>query len=109
MRGFTGYLLIGSFAALAMSLAAVAGLGLAVGARPVIGPGQVIQSVNRTDKGDRLDIGRFDGTWPLRPAAKRPGKVPLGCEPVFSPLATSARNYSGRCVAVLPRRRTLAA
>ena len=35
MRGFFGYLLIGSLAAFAMGLVTVAGLSLAVGARPV--------------------------------------------------------------------------
>jgi hypothetical protein len=38
MRDSAGYLLIGSFTMLAMSLATIAGLGLAVGARPLPNP-----------------------------------------------------------------------
>ncbi len=103
MRGFAGYLLIGSFAALAMGLATVAGLGLAVGARPLTERGQVVQYVDRAHKGDRLDTHTTTGTPPLTPAYKRPVRMPVGCEPVFSTLAASAQaNYSGRCVAQLP-------
>jgi hypothetical protein len=106
MRGFAGYLLIGSFAVLAMGLATVA--GLAVGARPVTGPGQVIQYVDRTHKGDRLKLGATIGTRPMLPAHTQPAKMPVGCEPVFSPLAASGRsNYSGRCVAAFPIARTM--
>ncbi len=109
MRGFAGYLLIGSFAVLAMALSAVAGFGLAVGARPVIGPGKIIQSVDRTYKTDRLALHASVGMRPPRPAEKRPAKMPLGCEPAFSTLATSAHtNYSGRCVAGFSVRRILA-
>jgi len=109
MRDFAGYLLIGSFAALAMGLATVAGLGLAVGARPVSEPGQVIQYVDRTHKGDRLNLHTTTGTGPLRPAQKQPAKMPVGCEPAFSTLAASAQtNYSGRCVAQFPLHRTMA-
>jgi hypothetical protein len=100
MRGFAGYLLIGSLAVLAMGMVTVGGLGLAVGARPVAGSGQIIQYVDRTHKGDRLDLHTTVGTRSLLPTRKKPEAVPVGCEPVFSPLAASARaNYSGRCIA----------
>ena len=109
MRGFAGYLLIGSFAALAMALTTVAGLGLAVGARPVTGPGQLIQHVDRTHKGDRLDLHATFRTPPLRPVPKQPAKMLRGCEPAVSPLAAAApAGYSGRCFAALPRGRTMA-
>ena len=109
MRDSAGYLLIGSFTVLAMSLATIAGLGLAVGARPVTKPGQVIQYVDRTHKGDRLDLHTTIDTRPLRPAQKQPAAMPPGCEPVFSTLAASGyANYSGRCVAQLPLHRTMA-
>ncbi len=107
MRGFAGYLLIGTFAVLAMGLATVAGLGLAVGARPLGAGGQVIQHVDRTHKGDRLDLKSTAGTPWLRPVAKQPAKtMPRGCEPAFSTLAVSAdANVSGRCLAQGPLRR----
>jgi hypothetical protein len=106
MRGFAGYLLIGSFAAAAMGLATVA--GIAVAAHPVAGPGLVIQYVDRAYKGDRLDMHTRVGTGPIRPAS-RPAKMPIGCEPLFSPLAASVRsNYSGRCLAVFPLAHTMA-
>jgi hypothetical protein len=95
MRGFAGYLTIGVLAALAMGLVTVAGLGLAVGARPVAGRGAVIQHVDRTDKGDRLDLRKTLGG---RPPTRQPAAVPVGCEPAFSPLAKAEHpNISGRC------------
>ena len=48
MRGFAGYLLIGSLAAVAMALTTVTGLDLAVGARPLAARGELIQHVDRT-------------------------------------------------------------
>jgi len=103
MRSFAGYLLIGSLAVVAMGLVTVAGFGLAVGARPVAGPGQVIQYVDRAHKGDRLDRRAAIGTRPMQPAEKPPSTLPVGCEPAFSSLAAAAAaNYSGRCVAESP-------
>ena len=97
MRGFAGYLLIGVLAALAMGLVTVAGVGLAVGARPMPERGAIIQHVDRTHKGDRLDLHRTVGN---RPATNQPMAVLVGCEPAFSPLVASSRqNISGRCVA----------
>jgi hypothetical protein len=103
MRGFSGYLLIGGLAILAMGLVTVAGLGLAVGARPVAEPGQVIQHVDRTHKGDRLDLPTTVSTQPVRQAPEQPGVSPIGCESVFSSLAQAGRaNYLGRCDAKYP-------
>jgi hypothetical protein len=101
MRGFPGYLSIGGFAVLAMALLTLA--GLAVGARPVAEPGQVVQHVDRTHKGDRLDLHMTVGTQRVRQAPERPGASPIGCEPVFSSLAEAGRaNYLGRCDAKYP-------
>ncbi len=110
MRGFAGYLLIGGLGVTAMGLVTLAGLGFAVGARPIMAPGQVIQYVDRTHKSDRLDVRTTIGTRPQRqPAEKRPEKMPIGCDPVFSTLAASAHaNYSGRCMAQFPLIRILA-
>jgi hypothetical protein len=109
MRGFAGYLLIGSLAALALGLAAIAGLGLSVGARPVAQPGQIIQYVDRTHKGDRLDIRGPVGSRAIEPVHQQPGKMPVGCEPAVSLLAASAHaNDPGRCIAAFPLARTMA-
>jgi hypothetical protein len=109
MRGFAGYLLIGSLAAVAMALTTVTGLDLAVGARPLAARGELIQHVDRTHKGNRLDIHATIGVRPLPPLHKQPAKMLMGCEPAYSPLAAAApANTSGRCLAALPRGRTMA-
>jgi hypothetical protein len=107
MRGLAGYLLIGGFAAVAMGSVTIA--GLAVGAHPLTGPGEIVQYVDRTHKGDRLDLHATVVTRPNRPVHKPLAKLPIGCEPAFSPLAVSAHsNYSGRCLAAFPIARTVA-
>ncbi len=96
MRDFVGYMLIGVLAVLATGLATAAGLGLAVGARPVPERGAIIQDVDRTHKGDRLDLHATVGS---RPVSKDKVVVPE-CEPIFSPLASPEEpRISGRCVA----------
>jgi hypothetical protein len=98
MRGFAGYLLIGMSAALATSVLILMGLGLEASARlaPKLSP--IIQNVDRTHKGDRLDVHT---TIDTRPVPKNPSnRILIGCDPAFSALSTSARsNFSGRCVA----------
>ena len=95
MRVFAGYLLIGVLAVAAMGLVTIAGLGFAVGARPVAEHGTIVQHVDRTHKSDRLDISAEHS--PSIPTQK-PG-LPEGCEPVFSPLtATKQANITGRCL-----------
>jgi hypothetical protein len=98
MRAFSGYLAIGGLGALAMSVVTIAGLSLAVGARPVIEGSIVVQHVDRTRKTDRLDIRKISGD---RPTLKRNfGVMPVGCEPAFSPLSLPTHaNFSGRCAA----------
>jgi hypothetical protein len=110
MRGFAGYLLIGGLAGLAMGLVAADGLGLAVGARPVAEPGQVIQHVDRTHKGDRLHLQTTFGRGRLQPAPKQPSVLLEGCEPPISSLAAAGRSDdSGRCLAEIPSKaRTMA-
>lgn len=96
MRGIAGYLLIGVLAVLAMGLVTVAGLGLAVGARLMPERGAIIQHVDRTHKGDRLDLQSKFGS---RPLTKQPMAVPVGCEPAFSPLVKAGHpKISGRCL-----------
>jgi hypothetical protein len=95
MRGFMGYLLIGCFAALAMSTVTLAGFSLAVGARPVTERGAIIQHVDRTHKGDRLDLPTRIGARPLTDTQPA---VPVGCDRVFSSLSPAPVNPAGRCV-----------
>ena len=109
MRGFCGYLLIGSLAAFAMGLVTVAGLSLAVGARPVAEPGQVIQHVDRTHKGDRLHQHTTLGTGHVPLPQKQPSTLLEGCEPAFSSLVAGRRDHSGRCIAeIAPKSGTMA-
>jgi len=97
MRALPGYVLIGVLAVAAMGLVTVAGLGFAVGARPVAESGAVIQHIDRTHKADRLDIHAT--TVRSRSAPKAQIALPEGCEPVFSPLVvTKQANSSGRCL-----------
>jgi hypothetical protein len=95
MRGFAGYVLIGSIAAFAMCGATLAGLSLAVSGAS---PSQVGFSVHveRSQKGDRLELRTRIGREPV-PNSRQ--ATPTGCDPVFSPLSSVPRNPPGRCVA----------
>jgi hypothetical protein len=94
MRSITGYLLIGISAALASVALTITGLGFALSAQPV----SVIQRVDRTHKGDRLDM--YTTTIDKRPLQKKRIRIMAGCDPAFSALSPSARsNFSGRCIA----------
>lgn len=95
MRVFMGYLLIGVLAVVAMALATITGLGLSAGARPMPERNAVIQHVDRTHKGDRLDL---PVAVRARPVQKQQTTLPEGCEPVFSPLLTDRPSISGRCL-----------
>ena len=94
MRGFFGYFAIGTVATVAMALVTVVGLGLSVGARPLVGNGALVQHVDRTHKGDRLDMRMTTGAAPQPKATQ---STPVGCEPEFSPLAAGSPATSGRC------------
>src|SRR5471032_323825 len=98
MRGFASYLVAGVLVVTAMDfIAPPVGLGLALGAWPVVDQGQLIQSVIRTHKSDRLDGPSRVGS---QQAPKKSPKMLVGCDPVFSPLSASAKaNFAGRCVA----------
>ena len=53
------------------------------------------QAVNRSAKSDRLNIA------PNKRDAEnaKPAKIPMGCDPAFSPLSKGAPNFSARCLA----------
>ena len=98
MRRFASYLLVGIFVVLALDfIAPPVGLGLSVYAWPGAARGETLQSVDRTNKSDRLPTPAAIGKQ------QAPHKAPIvmvGCDPVFSPLSASARaNFAGRCVA----------
>jgi hypothetical protein len=95
MRGIGGYIVIGGMAALAASGVLVASVGLAVGARPLIERGGIVQHVDRTLKADRLDIRTRIGKEPV----PKTQTAPAGCDTVFSRLSTAPKNPAGRCVA----------
>ena len=96
MRAFMRYPLFRVEMVLAVGLVIGTGLGLAVGARPVEERGAIIQHVDRTHKGDRLDLPATVG---MRPVPKRPMALPEGCEPAFSPLVAAGKaSVTGRCI-----------
>ena len=53
------------------------------------------QEVNRAAKSDRLKSA------PSKQDAEnaKPAKIPMGCDPAFSPLSKGAPNFSARCLA----------
>ena len=53
------------------------------------------QAVNRAAKSDRLNV------MPSKRDADnaKPAKIPVGCDPAFSPLSKGAPNFSARCLA----------
>jgi hypothetical protein len=58
-------------------------------------------SVNRTNKGDRLEsvVAKASQVTTPRQSTMSTGRRPVGCEPAFSPLAEPARKqFFGRCV-----------
>jgi len=96
MRGFSSYLLVGILVVLVLDfIAPPVGLGLTAGAG-FAAQGATLQTVDRTNKGDRRPL-------PAATVGKQLQKAPpmlAGCEPVFSPLSASARaNFAGRCIA----------
>lgn len=96
MRAVMGHPLFRGLVVLAMGLVIGTGLGLAVGARPVAEHGAIIQHVDRTHKGDRLDLPATVG---MRPLPKQQMAVPEGCEPAFSPLVAAGKGgVTGRCI-----------
>lgn len=98
MRPLASYVLVGALVLLAMDfIAPSAGLGLPGNAWPAVDRDEIAQSVVRTHKGDRLAAKTSPAKQQLPP--KKPA-VLVGCDPVFSPLSTSAKaNFPGRCIA----------
>jgi hypothetical protein len=97
MRKFVSYIFAGSAVVLAMDLIAPpAGLGLALMAWPAVAGSVTPQIVDRTHKGDRLQVPMANDRQRTPPSAPQL----IGCEPVFSALSSGARaNFPGRCVA----------
>jgi hypothetical protein len=98
MRGFASYVLAGILVVVAMDfIAPPVGLGLPVGVGPTVEQGSSTQSVNRSLKGDRLNVPT---AVDKSPAPRKSPTVLVGCDPVFSPLSASAHaNVARRCVA----------
>ena len=102
MRWLASYLLAGILVVLAFDVFMPPGqMGQSVNAWSVVPPGATLQYVDRTNKGDRLDLSvtKIDKQRQQseQPPA-RPVKMMDGCDPVFSPLSNGASaNFAGRC------------
>ena len=95
MRGIASYILAGVFAVLALDIVAPpAGLGFSsVGAAPSAINDVTLQSVDRTNKGDRVPMTTIGKNQP------EPQKMLSGCDPAFSPLSAQARaNFARSCI-----------
>ena len=96
MRAVMGYPLFRVLMILAIGLVLGTGLGLAVGAHPVAERGVIVQHVDRTLKGDRLEMPATVG---IRRTPQQIMALPEGCEPTFSPLVSAGRGgVTGRCI-----------
>jgi hypothetical protein len=106
MRGLAAYLAAGGLLVLALDfMAPPVGIGLSIAAWPTFAgattQGSVMQYVDRTKKADRLRLPATTVEQLPAPARHAPG-VPIGCEPVFSPLSAAAQlNFAGRCIATV--------
>ncbi|MEP7031319.1 MAG: hypothetical protein ABI830_10340, partial [Pseudolabrys sp.] len=94
MRGIATYMLAGILVVMALDLVApLAGVGVSAATLP-----EPVQSVNRTNKADRVPLPAT--TVGERQSTDKTPVMLTGCEPVFSPLSASARaNFAGRCIA----------
>lgn len=95
MRGIASYLLAGVFVVLALDIVAPpAGLGFSpVGAAPSAINDVTLQSVDRTNKGDRVPVTTIGKNQPEQQ------KMLSGCDPAFSPLSAQARaNFARSCI-----------
>ena len=107
MRGFAAYMLGGALAVAAMNFVAPAlGVGLSswpqanVSTPNVVAPAALIQQVNRTHKGDRLDAPATTSLPENANGREPPTPLPDGCEAPVSPLSASAQatNVAHRCI-----------
>jgi len=98
MRGFMSYIFAGLVVLVAMdAMAPPAGLGLAIATWPSVDGNAAVQVVDRTHKGDRLQVPTANSD---RMSPRSTPAMLIGCEPVFSSLSASSRaNLAGRCVA----------
>jgi len=96
MRKFISSILVAAAVALGLdALVLPAGFSLAVTARHPVENDLSDQVVDRTRKGDRLQLPLANQPMPPQ---TRP-TMPIGCEPAFSALSAGARaNFAGRCV-----------
>lgn len=98
MRGIASYLIAGVFVVLALDFVAPPiGLGLSpVGATPAAVNDIALQSVDRSNKGDRVPVATMGKNQVEQP---KPQKMLTGCDPAFSPLSAQARaNFARSCV-----------
>ena len=95
MRNFISSIVVAAAVALVLAVVLPTGFSLAVTARHSVESDFSGQVVDRTGKGDRLNV----------PLANQPASpptaptMPIGCEPAFSALSTGAyANFAGRCL-----------
>jgi hypothetical protein len=93
MRGLMPYILAGILGVLAVDvIAPLIGFGLPVVAQQATETAIPTQIVDRTNKGDRLQVPNVNG--------RQTPSMPVGCEGAFSSLSTGGRaNFPGRCLA----------
>jgi hypothetical protein len=97
MRNIVSYALAGALVALLLDvIAPPAGFGFGAAAWPSVEKqGLTPQTVDRTQKSDRLLVPKASGRRLTPPAAP----VLVGCDPVFSALSKDKQaNYPGRCL-----------
>jgi hypothetical protein len=101
MRGFISYLVAGFVVVLTMDLIAPpVGLGMVLVAWPAAKTAPTVQFVNRTHKGDRLEVLHVPTASDHQKAPSVAPATLVGCESVFSSLSANARlNFAGRCLA----------
>ena len=98
MRKFVSYIFAGSAVVVAMDVIAPPAVrGLALMAWPAVAGNATPEIVDRTHKGDRLQVPMTNDGRKTPPSAP---PVLIGCEPVFSALSSGVRaNFPGRCIA----------
>ncbi len=101
MRRYTSYLIAACLLAMAFGIIVpLIGFGVPVGARTTVSRDAIVQSVNRTHKGNRLRVHiQMPATIERPPPIRRSPTILVGCEPLFSPLSASATNIPSRCLA----------
>ncbi len=101
MRGIASYLLAGVFVVLALDIVAPpAGFGFSpVGASTSSINNVPLQAVDRTNKGDRVQVSTIGKTRDEAQQQVRQ-KMLSNCDPAFSPLSAQARaNFARSCAA----------